>query len=117
MINVEIKAKCTQPHQAAVRHLLRLQEGLIVHQPDQQIDTYFNVPNGRLKLRESKAENYLIQYNRPDQGGPKVSKYHLVPVTEAIKLKAALTAALGVKTVVDKTREIYYIGNVKFHLD
>jgi predicted adenylyl cyclase CyaB len=28
-----------------------------------------------------------------------------------------LTKALGVLVVVDKHREIYFIGNVKFHLD
>ena len=28
-----------------------------------------------------------------------------------------MTNALGVLTVVDKTREIYFIDNVKFHLD
>jgi predicted adenylyl cyclase CyaB len=32
-------------------------------------------------------------------------------------LKALLTRALGVLAVVDKTREIYFIGNVKFHID
>ena len=29
----------------------------------------------------------------------------------------ALTDSIGVKVVVEKTREIYYIENVKFHLD
>jgi predicted adenylyl cyclase CyaB len=33
------------------------------------------------------------------------------------KMKALLTAALDVKVVVDKKREIYYINNVKFHID
>lgn len=28
-----------------------------------------------------------------------------------------LTAALGVRVVVDKQREIYFIDNVKFHID
>ena len=32
-------------------------------------------------------------------------------------LKEALTAALGIKTVVKKRRRIYFIGNVKFHFD
>jgi predicted adenylyl cyclase CyaB len=33
------------------------------------------------------------------------------------KMKALLTAALDVKVVVDKKREIYFIDNVKFHID
>jgi adenylate cyclase class 2 len=32
-------------------------------------------------------------------------------------IRAILTAALGVLTVVDKRREIYFVGNVKVHLD
>jgi predicted adenylyl cyclase CyaB len=37
--------------------------------------------------------------------------------TDSDALKAALVAALGLKVVVDKQREIYFIDNVKFHLD
>lgn len=33
---------------------------------DNQIDTYFNVPEGRLKLREGNIENSLIWYKRQD---------------------------------------------------
>jgi predicted adenylyl cyclase CyaB len=32
-------------------------------------------------------------------------------------LKQALTAALGVKVVVEKTRKIYFVDNVKIHFD
>ena len=32
-------------------------------------------------------------------------------------LKALLTTALGILVVVDKKREIYYLENVKFHID
>jgi adenylate cyclase class 2 len=34
------------------------------------------------------------------------------PATEQL-----LTKALGIKVVVEKKRKIFYIGNVKFHLD
>lgn len=32
-------------------------------------------------------------------------------------LKSLLEKSLGTKVIVDKSREIYFIGNVKFHLD
>ena len=32
-------------------------------------------------------------------------------------MEAILTTTLGVKVVVDKQRDIYFIGNVKFHVD
>jgi len=84
---------------------------------DEQTDTYFQVPNGRLKLREGRIENNLIQYNRPNQAGPKNSDFKLVKVPDAAGLKTALAASLGIKVIVQKKREIYFIGNVKFHID
>ena len=41
----------------------------------------------------------------------------LAPTTPQSPLKEVLTHALGVKVVVDKQREIYFIGNIKFHID
>jgi adenylate cyclase class IV len=38
---------------------------------DHQVDTYFNVPNGRLKLREGNIEHALIFYDRPDDADAK----------------------------------------------
>lgn len=84
---------------------------------DEQTDTYFNTPNGRLKLREGNIENNLIYYERADQAGPKSSHFHLVRVPDAAGLKEVLMKSIGVKVVVKKSREIYYIGNVKFHID
>ena len=84
---------------------------------DHQIDTYFNVNHGRLKLREGNIENNLIHYVRENQDGPKQSKVLLYKSEPESQLKAVLTGAMGVLTVVDKQREIYFIDNVKFHLD
>ncbi len=84
---------------------------------DLQTDTYFNVKNGRLKLREGNIENNLIYYERGNKAGPKNSYFQLVKVEDANGLKETLTKSVGVKIIVNKKREIYYIGNVKFHLD
>ena len=84
---------------------------------DHQTDTYFNVPNGRLKLREGNIENNLIYYQRPDQAGPKQSDFSLVPIPDPANLKEILTISLGVKVIVQKAREIYFLDNVKFHID
>ncbi len=113
-LNVEIKARCADP--AAIRSYL-LAHNAEFKGVDEQTDTYFNVPNGRLKLREGRIENNLIQYSRPNQAGPKNSDFKLVKVPDAAGLKTALTASLGIKVVVQKKREIYFIGNVKFHVD
>ncbi len=84
---------------------------------DHQIDTYFNCPNGRLKLRRGNIENNLIFYSRPDEKGPKESNFQLAPVADGDAMQALLTNALGVKNTVDKKRRIYFIHNIKIHLD
>lgn len=113
-LNVEIKARCQHPDQ--VRDWLLSHNARFVG-TDQQTDTYYVVPEGRLKLREGNIENNLIFYRRPDQEGPKSSAFTLMPVSEPEKLKEILGAVLSVKIVVEKKREIYYIDNVKFHID
>lgn len=84
---------------------------------DFQRDTYFIVPMGRLKLREGNIENNLIFYQRTNMAGPKQSDFSLSPVKDPASLKEVLTESLGIKVVVAKQREIFYIDNVKFHLD
>ena len=84
---------------------------------DHQIDTYFNVPNGRLKLREGNIENALIQYDRANVADVKQSDILLYKHLPSIVLKEILVKQLGVKAIVDKVRKIYFIENVKFHFD
>jgi len=113
-LNVEIKARCTNP--AFIRNYL-LSNNAEYRGTDEQTDTYFHVPHGRLKLREGNIENNLIYYERSNQAGPKDSHFQLVKIKDAAGLKEALAKANGIKTVVKKKREIYYIANVKFHID
>jgi predicted adenylyl cyclase CyaB len=83
-----------------------------------QEDTFFNVPKGRLKLRQLGPEHgQLVYYKRPDQDGPKRSDYLLAATAEPAALKTALTAALGVRGVVRKTRLLYLAGQTRIHLD
>jgi predicted adenylyl cyclase CyaB len=70
-----------------------------------------------LKLREGNIENNLIFYERSNQAGPKDSHFHLVKINDAEGLKEVLTKSMGIKVIVKKRREIYYIDNVKFHID
>lgn len=112
--NIEIKARSNK--QDAIRDLL-LTAGAEFRGTDHQTDTYFRVPHGRLKLREGHIENQLIHYRRANQEGPKQADVLLFPSVPGSGLKEILTAALGILVVVDKVREIYFIGNVKFHLD
>ena len=84
---------------------------------DHQLDTYYNVSYGRLKLREGSIESALIWYDRPNDAGSKLSNVLLYKHDPDTSLKEVLTKANGVKVVVDKRRKIYFIENVKFHFD
>jgi adenylate cyclase, class 2 len=113
-INIEIKAKSN--NQDAIREILKSKNAEFKG-VDHQIDTYFKVNNGRLKLREGKIENHLIHYQRENKEGPKQSDVILFKSDPKSSLKEILTKALGILVVVDKKREIYFIDNVKFHID
>jgi len=113
-VNIEIKARTNNTDE--------IRNWLIDHKADfkgtdWQTDIYFNVKNGRLKLRKGNIENNLIFYLRPDQEGPKQSNFQLLKVDNPDLLLEMLLHAIGIRTVVKKKREIYYIDNVKFHID
>ncbi len=112
--NFEFKARAANVDELE-RILLRLDPRFAGE--DHQIDTYFNVPTGRLKLREGNIENSLIHYDRADTAGAKESSILLYEHSPDPALKAILVKTLGVKVVVDKRRRIYFIDNVKFHFD
>jgi predicted adenylyl cyclase CyaB len=113
--NLEIKATCPDPEAArkAARRLAGPPAATL-----HQVDTYFSIPTGRLKLREidtTSAE--LIYYDRPDDPAVRISRYHIAPVTDPAALKRLLSAALGIRAVVRKRRELFLYENVRIHLD
>ena len=112
--NIEIKIRCKDLDK--IRSVLK-NEGAEYIGLDHQIDTYFNVNTGRLKMREGNIENNLIHYNRPNQSDPKQSDFTLFKTEKGSGLKEILTKAMGIKAIVDKQREIYFIEHVKFHID
>ncbi len=138
--NVELKAAVTDPvrvAETADRLATSSQQSL------RQLDTYFHCMQGRLKLREiwTPAESppslvashaadclvapgdppgrvELIWYMRSDEAGPKTSHYIQAPITSPHDaVKQALSAAWGVRAVVDKWRTLWFWNNVRLHLD
>ncbi len=114
ILNIEIKAKSN--NQDKIREILK-SKNADFKGTDHQIDTYFKVGFGRLKLREGNIENNLIHYNRENKEGPKQSDIILFKSAPNSTLKELLEKALGILIVVDKQREIYFVDNVKFHVD
>jgi predicted adenylyl cyclase CyaB len=85
----------------------------------QQDDTYFKVPEGRLKLRETKNTNSveLIYYERENIPGPKQDEVFLIEVLESGQLKKLLKKTLKQFKVIEKIREIYNYQGTFIHLD
>ncbi len=113
--NIELKARCSDLDlfEQNVLKLPHSFDGL-----DNQTDTFFHVPNGRLKLRESSLYgNFLIPYLRPDDSGPKRSDYSLLPVSDVSSTKLILNEMFGTLLTVIKVRKIYLYENVRIHLD
>ncbi|KAG8190364.1 hypothetical protein JTE90_022011 [Oedothorax gibbosus] len=117
--NVEIKARI---------HNIQLfveKAKLIADKPSvvvlHQTDTYFQVPKGRLKLRQIQDQKTeLIFYDRPDTEGPKLSNYdkqEFQTSQEAEGLKKVLTSSLGIIGVVSKERHLLMCGQTRIHID
>jgi len=111
---VELKARCPDLESVRARlpHAAQLETILV------QRDTYFEVPHGRLKLREvSDRAAQLILYDRPDIAAVKGSRIHLAEVPDGAALGALLEVAFGIRARVVKRREIWRWEGVQVHLD
>ena len=64
----------------------------------EQKDTFFNVPNGRLKLRFLKEQDsQLVFYSRPDGDGPKLSDYAISTTNRPDDLLNVLEQSIGIR--------------------
>jgi predicted adenylyl cyclase CyaB len=113
--NIEIKARIPDRDEI-VRKVAGLADGGPIE--IRQDDTFFNCPNGRLKLRVlSPSEGQLIFYRRPDQSGPKESFYEIYPATATDSLRAVLSLACGQCGRVKKRRILFMKGRTRVHID
>ncbi len=113
--NVELKATDPDPERSLqiVLDLGAEDRGVLV-----QRDTYFRVPEGRLKLREETPGGaVLIQYAREDRPEARESRYRITPVEDPATLMTSLADALGTLAVVEKERRLLLWEGVRIHLD
>jgi adenylate cyclase class IV len=113
--NIEIKARI------ADLTAIRTKAAELASDPPQvlhQADTFFVVPEGRLKVRAFvDGSGELISYDRANQQGPKESIYTVAPCPDAEALATALGRVLPVRGVVKKRREVFLVGRTRVHLD
>ena len=114
--NYEIKAKSPEEKQRKIKKFLN-KNNTEFKGVDHQIDTYFKIPEGRLKIRKGNIENSLIYYNRENEKVSKRSEIEMYSIPDDSYLEKMVRENRDILVEVDKKREIYFINNVKFHLD
>jgi adenylate cyclase class IV len=133
--NVEWKGRLDDLTKAAAR---AESLGAELHSFERQVDTYFRVPRGRLKLRrrwvpaegvaavaaDRSAVEFgralppeLIAYRRPDRSGACASDYVRAPVGSGSLASELLDLAVGIEVEVEKIRVVFLHDDVRIHLD
>ncbi|MDL5049213.1 class IV adenylate cyclase [Oscillatoria amoena NRMC-F 0135] len=109
-----LKARLT--NFSSIKHALTQLNAVFVG-TDHQADYYFKVSKGKLKLRQGTIENVITHYERKSENGIEktvVYRYDKNPSVEEI---ASLRKHASLIGKVEKERSIYFIENVKIHLD
>lgn len=121
--NLELKVRIDGN---ALEQLHRRLDRMHASAPDiqHQEDTYFAVPDGRLKLRRFRSDRgdhrtELIAYRRPDVQDSRWSTYRLMSMTveEGAELTSTLSQVLPVLVRVRKRRSIRLYKATRIHLD
>lgn len=83
-----------------------------------QIDTYFETPSGRLKLRQFPGNpSQLIYYERPDSERSRLSRYDVAEIFDTENFLKIAEKIFRTEAVVRKTRRLYLFGNTRIHFD
>ncbi len=130
--NLELKVSCGSDALADIRtRLAAVDPALPEPERMRQVDTYYAVPRGRLKLRqierlradgardpESRSAE-LIGYDRPPVHGSRWSAYRVATIEPeaANALHDALTLTHDVLIRVVKRRDVVHVGATRIHLD
>lgn len=130
--NLELKVGCGSDALADIRtRLTAVDPALPEPERMRQVDTYYAVSRGRLKLRQVErlgAEGAsdpkgrtaeLIGYDRPEQSGSRWSAYRIMEVEpDAVDdLQGALALTHDVLVRVVKRRDVVHLGATRIHLD
>jgi len=115
MENIEIKSRLTD-RAAVEQHLTDMGAQFIWRR--RQLDVFFNVPTGYLKLRRVDGQSAeLIAYVRAAGSQPRPSDYDIAPAGYGAALERALSRSLGVRGVVSKERTLFQWHHTRVHLD
>ena len=119
-LNRELKAYCND---FAVARQLLSDSGAKFVEIKKQVDYYYRLPpdsaadgNRRLKLRVEDRRRELIYYCEGQESGGRTSRFQFAAADDPM-METVLAAALGVRAIVRKRRELWRKDNVVFNLD
>jgi adenylate cyclase class 2 len=81
-----------------------------------QVDVYYKIKDGLLKLRLEKGSQILIKYLRNEKSGDRWSDYQLISL-EKNDAREYLKDILEEEAVVEKRRLLYLYDNTRIHID
>jgi predicted adenylyl cyclase CyaB len=113
--NLEIKARLTDVKSAIhVAHSIHADHAGILRQKD----TYYRVPQGRLKLRQiSGKHSELIFYKRSEKSDRRKSDFHILSVNDPSGVDRFLRKAFPVIGVIVKKRILFLKNETRIHID
>lgn len=103
MRNIESKFRCDDHEGVRTRALAMGATGAGLLE---QVDKFFEVPSGRLKLRIEGDRGTLVAYDRPDRPEARDSEYSLFHTEDPEALEEALRRALPAGPEVHKRRHL-----------
>ena len=119
-LNRELKVYCND---FAIARQLLSDDGAVFVETKEQVDYYYRLPpdtaadgNRRLKLRIEDRRRELIYYCEGQESGERTSRFQFAAADDPMK-ETDLAAALGVRVIVRKQRELWRKDNVIFNLD
>ena len=112
--DITIKARCTDPSEAAK---ILLQHKADYVGLDVQTDTFYETEIGKLKDRKGNIENVLMHYRREISGGLQKTEVLLYLKNPSPTTVAQICDGKQTLAQVKKFRKIFFIDNVKFHID
>jgi adenylate cyclase, class 2 len=112
--DLTVKAKCPDPARIEAT-LFQLDAKFIG--TDVQSDVYFKTAVGKLKLRKGKIENVLIHYHRTEDQNTLQTKVYSCCNDPDEKRVERLFDTRDILGESKKERKIYFLENIKIHLD
>ncbi|HMN40945.1 MAG TPA: class IV adenylate cyclase [Phycisphaerales bacterium] len=113
MQNVEYKAELRDP---SLARTIAASIGALRVDTLRQTDTYFRIPDGKLKKRETLGQpTEWVFYSRPGQSRAKLSTFTIYP--EHMARERFGSTDLPVWLVVKKCRDLWTWKGVRIHLD